>query len=499
MRWLLLPALLVAASAPAIGAPPLPADASDPLEAGQQAVVSADGDPLNLRTAPTLRADVIRRLPDGSTVTAVGEQRQADGYAWEQVDADGDRGWVAALYLEAVDAGNDGDPPTSTEASDSLQAGEQAVVRADGDCLALRTEPTRSAASVSCLAEGTTVTALGEQRQADELTWELVAGDGRQGWVAALYLEAVGGEDNGDTTAPTTGARLLPVPPRGGLTLGIAGTSDVEALIAAQTFGVSSVWLYRIATQDYLRYIPDAPAMVNTLDSSSLTPESIVMLRRSGERADQSAERPRAPDEAVRGTPNVLPSPPSEGLTVGISGTNDPVALADAQPFEVRMVAFLHVPTQLQLVYIPGAPAFVQSLARGVLEPDSVVWMRAGSVPPAPGTTPTTSGTVVDGRLTYYYCNQGTIAVGIGDGGGWCGAMANGQIVYAGAAACARENLGQRFRILGDPLDRTYTCADTGSAVHGNHRDIWFDNSDDGLKWSQQVGESGRIEILSEE
>ena len=62
-----------------------------------------------------------------------------------------------------------------------------------------------------------------------------------------------------------------------------------------------------------------------------------------------------------------------------------------------------------------------------------------------------------------------------------------------------RANLGQRFRILGDPLDRTYTCADTGSAVHGNHRDIWFDNSDDGLNWVRQVGESGRIEILPEE
>jgi len=56
-------------------------------------------------------------------------------------------------------------------------------------------------------------------------------------------------------------------------------------------------------------------------------------------------------------------------------------------------------------------------------------------------------------------------------------------VVYEGAAACAAQNMCQRFKILGDPNGRIYTCTDTGSAVHGEHRDIFFHNSDDGYQW----------------
>ena len=420
MSRLLGSAVLLVAAVGAVAATPPPASASEPLEAGQQAVVSADGDGLNLRPRPSLDAPIIRRVPDGTVVTAAGERRTADGYDWEQVDVDGERGWMAAAYLRAVE-------PESAEEPDAEPPGGT-----DG------------------------------------------AGDGDDG-----------GGDGGD------GSGVLPVPPPGGITAGRAGTSDVEALVAAQRFDVGSVFLYRIRTQDYLRYIPGAPTMVNTLDAASLTAESIVLIRRLGQRGQQGAP-PVAPDEGRRGTPNVLPSPPQEGLTLGISGTNDPVALAEAQPFEVRSITLLHVPTQRQLVYIPGAPPVVQSLERGVLEPGSVVWVRAGSVP-------TPGGTVVTARITYFYCTPGEIARGIGDGGGWCGHMANGEIVHPGAAACARDYLGQRFRIIGDPLDRIYTCKDTGGGVRGEHRDIWFENSDEGRLWLDQVGDSAQIEILADE
>ena len=420
MRWLLGAAVLLVAAVGALAATPPPASASEPLEAGQQAIVSADGDGLNLRERPSLAAPIIRReVPDGTVVTAVGERRTADGYDWERVDVGGQRGWMAATYLRAVEPEGgdepDAEPPGGTDGGDG------------GD-----------------------------------------------------------GDDGADA-----GSGVLPVPPPGGITAGRAGTSDVEALVAAQSFDVGSVFLYRIQTQDFLRYIPGAPTMVNTLDAASLTAESILLMRRFGQRGELGSP-PVAPDEEVRGTPNVLPSPPQQGLTLGISGTNDPVALAEAQPFEVRSITLLHVPTQRQLVYVPGAPAVVQSLERGVLEPDSVVWIRAGSVP-------TPGGTVVTARITYFYCTQGEIARGIGDGGGWCGHMANGEVVHAGAAACARDYLGQRFRIVGDPLDRIYTCKDTGGGVRGEHRDIWFENSDDGRRWLDQVGDSAQIQILADE
>ena len=74
--------------------------------------------------------------------------------------------------------------------------------------------------------------------------------------------------------------------------------------------------------------------------------------------------------------------------------------------------------------------------------------------------------------------------------------MRDGSVVYNGAAACDIASLGERFKILGDPLGRIYRCADTGSAVHGLHRDIWFHSSDAGWAWLRSVGQVVTIEIL---
>jgi 3D (Asp-Asp-Asp) domain-containing protein len=98
--------------------------------------------------------------------------------------------------------------------------------------------------------------------------------------------------------------------------------------------------------------------------------------------------------------------------------------------------------------------------------------------------------------VSFYYCTVGSSTAATGDGGGFCGAMRDGSIVYNGAAACDFAYLGQRFRIDGDPLGLVYKCADTGSAVRGLHRDIWFDSSDEGWVWQRSVGQAALIEIL---
>ncbi|MEX2376104.1 MAG: hypothetical protein WD942_11055, partial [Dehalococcoidia bacterium] len=105
-------------------------------------------------------------------------------------------------------------------------------------------------------------------------------------------------------------------------------------------------------------------------------------------------------------------------------------------------------------------------------------------------------GEVVQATVSFYYCERGDEGLHAGDGGGFCGVMRDGTVVYPGAAACAYAYLGQRFRVLGDPLDRVYVCADTGSAVHGLHRDIWFMSSDDGWDWQRAIGQVATIEIL---
>ena len=398
----------------------------------------------------------------------------------------------------------------TANAQEAFEAGQQVVVSADGDGLNLRAGPTVSALVIRTVADGTLLTAFGEQREADGLVWERVDAGGQVGWMAAIYLVPfVGDTTDGDSTVgesdttesdTTEGEEVdatpeeptvLTVPPPGGFTMGPAGTTDLEAFVDAQSFDIAGIWLFRPPTQDYLSYIPGAPSFVNTLDSSAMDRGSILLVSRGGGEEGEAAEPPAETDGPVTGEGNRFPTPPPDKLTIGVSGTNDPATLLVAQGFEVVAMLVLDVPSQQWLSYIPGAPAIVQTLGRGQLQPDSVVWIRAGTGPAVVET--------VEASLSYYYCNQGSVAASIGDGGGWCGAMANGEVVHEGAAACDRAHLGQRFRIVGDPLGLTYTCKDTGSAVHGQHRDIWFDISDDGYRWIVGVGYTAQVQILADE
>lgn len=161
-------------------------------------------------------------------------------------------------------------------------------------------------------------------------------------------------------------------------------------------------------------------------------------------------------------------------------------------------------------VFVPdgGAPRALQAERVSVTDADSAAAAIIES-PPAPAEAAPASvapvapaepalvpGDRVTATVSFYYCEVGPKGRHQGDGGNFCGAMRDGSIVYPGAAACAYRYLGQRFRIVGDPIDRVYTCADTGSAVHGLHRDIWFMSSDDGWEWQLELGQVATIEIL---
>jgi hypothetical protein len=98
--------------------------------------------------------------------------------------------------------------------------------------------------------------------------------------------------------------------------------------------------------------------------------------------------------------------------------------------------------------------------------------------------------------LSFYYCEESAGGFPAGDGGGFCGRGRDGSPVRSGMAACDFAYLGQRFRISGDPTGRVYVCADTGSAVHGLHRDIWFLDNRSGWGWQSQVGVTATIEVL---
>ena len=89
------------------------------------------------------------------------------------------------------------------------------------------------------------------------------------------------------------------------------------------------------------------------------------------------------------------------------------------------------------------------------------------------------SGTVIPGaRATFYSCA----------GGGFCGAMANGQQVFPGAAACSTNlAFGTRFFLNADPARTVYTCLDRG-AISATWVDIWFNSPADGWAWQSMIG-----------
>jgi hypothetical protein len=78
----------------------------------------------------------------------------------------------------------------------------------------------------------------------------------------------------------------------------------------------------------------------------------------------------------------------------------------------------------------------------------------------------------------------------------FCGAMANGQKVYEGAAACSYNlAFGTMFTIAGDPTGRVYVCKDRG-LLPNTHVDIFWNDPADGWRWQRAVGSRGTIEIV---
>ncbi len=93
-------------------------------------------------------------------------------------------------------------------------------------------------------------------------------------------------------------------------------------------------------------------------------------------------------------------------------------------------------------------------------------------------------GETLDVWVTFYLCPP------------YCGAMANGNTVFDGAAACGYElSLGQRFRILNDPTGREYVCEDRGAGPDA-WVDIFFADEAAGWAWQGRVGSWATIEML---
>ena len=95
--------------------------------------------------------------------------------------------------------------------------------------------------------------------------------------------DAPGGVSDAEAPIAEDEPTALPVPPPGGWTYGLACTSDLAALIAAQQFPVAGVWMFDVAAQRFLSHRVGVPELVSTLDDSSLTLGSVVWMRRASE------------------------------------------------------------------------------------------------------------------------------------------------------------------------------------------------------------------------
>lgn len=98
-----------------------------------------------------------------------------------------------------------------------------------------------------------------------------------------------------------------------------------------------------------------------------------------------------------------------------------------------------------------GVPPVVEHVPQPDPEPDTK--------PEPTHEEPRILGEGIWAKVTGYYCED--VGGYWGDGGGWCGQMANGEVVHEGAAACGYGwEMGQELHIEEPPLN--VTCKDRG-------------------------------------
>jgi hypothetical protein len=206
----------------------------------------------------------------------------------------------------------------ATDRGAALESGTDAVVRADGDCLRMRAEPTLSAQILQCLAEGTTVTVLPGTQNAEGYVWRLISAGGTVGWVVEQYLEQAGAPPAGapsPTPAPTQ-AMVGDVPVTGGVGLVVwngGPTGELVSTARGRGCDLSSLWSADGGT--FIGYIDGAPAIANAawearhtggqLDSGA----PFILVCRGLEPPPGSGAGPLGPAGLPPGMPALPPGP----------------------------------------------------------------------------------------------------------------------------------------------------------------------------------------------
>jgi hypothetical protein len=84
---------------------PEPTQTPTPEPPRSARVINTDGQGANMRRAPSVSAQRIKLITEGTVVELVGGEQRGDGYAWRNVrDVDGSTGFVIADYLQPIQA-----------------------------------------------------------------------------------------------------------------------------------------------------------------------------------------------------------------------------------------------------------------------------------------------------------------------------------------------------------------------------------------------------------
>jgi hypothetical protein len=89
---------------------PEPTGTPTPVPARSARVVNTEGQGANMRRAPSVSAQRVKLVTEGTIVELIGTEQRGDGYAWRNVrDVDGSAGYVISDFLQPIQA-----PPGAT-------------------------------------------------------------------------------------------------------------------------------------------------------------------------------------------------------------------------------------------------------------------------------------------------------------------------------------------------------------------------------------------------
>jgi quercetin dioxygenase-like cupin family protein/uncharacterized protein YgiM (DUF1202 family) len=162
-------------------------------------IVTTNVADLNMRAEPSTEADVVDQLALGIELEVIGGPEEAEEYTWYQVQVTsggGSSGWVAADFLDGLEAATPEETPAPEAAS--TPAAEAIGTFAPGDIVAtiddsvrVRSEGNLGGDIVNAYPTGTEFEITGEPVDADDFTWypvTLVENPDITGWIPADFI-----------------------------------------------------------------------------------------------------------------------------------------------------------------------------------------------------------------------------------------------------------------------------------------------------------------------